>query len=304
MLRHTGDRGRAGFSAHGVGTVLLRRIEPQYPGSAMFALFPLLMAAALPAADSRRRREWSRTRIRQSRWPPSCGYCVHCRFPPPSRLSDGERQWELKFDAKQDPKAGLRVLGFQPGKKHQLLVEIRDAKGKTTKAPSGIGVHDAGASRRWRGFPPVQVKTAKPEQMGRVGRCEHAPAAAAAGHPREDRAGGNARRAVLEKQDRAGGRRRGEPVFGTGHGLISRSTDTPGGVVLPEDRRVSEVHRLKKATLRSSPGQPAGGSGSTGQHEREWCAPGRPQVRVLAASPWMHSRCTIALKKLPTQFSG
>ncbi|MGH9577317.1 MAG: aryl-sulfate sulfotransferase, partial [Terriglobales bacterium] len=80
-------------------------------------------------------------------------------------ISDGSRIWEILFDDSRDPLGGLPLLGLRPNRQHRIHVSIRDAAGRTTRAPGVIeyttpplpaGVYD---------FPPITVVKSEPARM-------------------------------------------------------------------------------------------------------------------------------------------
>ena len=49
-------------------------------------------------------------------------------------VTDGRRDWEIPFDAQQNPEPGLAILGLRAGRTHTLTVTVRNGAGEATVA--------------------------------------------------------------------------------------------------------------------------------------------------------------------------
>ena len=145
-------------------------------------------------------------------------------------ISDGGRSWEVKFPATAGPAAGLPLVGFYPGKRHEIRVEIRDRAGKTAHAARPLEFNAPPLPADEAEFPPIQVLAAAPERME--------PGWTLLSVRRQGREGGR------------GGAAAGEPVFTTGYGLIL-ALDERGRVVwyYRGANRTADVHRLRNGNI-------------------------------------------------------
>lgn len=78
-------------------------------------------------------------------------------------LSDGVKQWELKFD--QNPADGLPIVGMRPDCTHELTISIVDANGNIAQAPESLTYTTPPLPTDRITFPPIRVMVSKPEQM-------------------------------------------------------------------------------------------------------------------------------------------
>jgi hypothetical protein len=156
-------------------------------------------------------------------------------------VSDGERNWDVKFDAKQDPSAGLPIVGLYPGKKHELRVQIRERGKKPVSATRTLEFTPPALPTDIAEFPPIQVKTAAPEAMEPGWTLLSV---------RRNRRGGGGGGGGAAAGPRGGGAPRTEPVFATGYGLVL-ALDEKGKVVwyYRGPNRVADVHRLRNGNV-------------------------------------------------------
>lgn len=71
------------------------------------------------------------------------------------RVSDGVHEWDLSYDASQDPSAGLPVLGMRPAREHIVTVSIASDAGETTSAP--LRFTTPAAPEPGAEFPPIEI---------------------------------------------------------------------------------------------------------------------------------------------------
>ncbi len=170
-------------------------------------------------------------------------------------VSDGERRWEVKFPESAKPSAGLPLVGFYPGTRHEIAVEIRDRAGKTTAAPRTLEFTAPALPAGPGEFPPIQVLTARPERMEPGWTL-----------------------LSVRRQVRGGGRG-AEPEFNTGYGLIL-ALDERGRVVwyYRGANRTADVHRLRNGNIAFlANDHRLVESDLLGNVKGEWCASRRPQ---------------------------
>lgn len=158
-------------------------------------------------------------------------------------ISTGKRSWSVDFGADSDPSKGLPLIGFYPGQRHSVLVEIRDGTGKVTKAATPLEFLAPSLPADAAEFPPIRVKKADAGQME--------PGWTLLSIRRQRRGGGGG-------GGRAGGAGRGgaaagptgEPVFATGYGLIL-ALDEQGDVrwFYRSANRTAGVHRLRNGNI-------------------------------------------------------
>ncbi|MSV28607.1 MAG: hypothetical protein EXQ52_07660, partial [Bryobacterales bacterium] len=146
-------------------------------------------------------------------------------------VSEGSRQWEVRFGAQSNPAAGLPLIGFYPGRKHQITVEIRDSAGNTRRAPNPMEFAAPPLPAGAEEFPPIQVKKAGTPGMEPGWTL-----------------------LSIRRQRRGGGVRTGappgEPAFATAYGLILL-LDEHGQVVwyYKSPNRTAGVHRLRNGNI-------------------------------------------------------
>ena len=150
-------------------------------------------------------------------------------------ISEGSRSWKVDFGPEKDPTNGLPLIGFYPGKRHEILVTIRDAAGKESIAPIPLEFNAPPLPADAAEFPPIEVKTAEPKQME--------PGWTLLSIRRQRRGGGGGARG-------GGGAPAGEPVFATGYGLIL-ALDEQGEVrwYYRSANRTADVHRLRNGNI-------------------------------------------------------
>ena len=150
-------------------------------------------------------------------------------------ISEGSRSWKVDFSPEKDPTNGLPLIGFYPGKRHEILVTIRDAAGKESIAPIPLEFNAPPLPADAAEFPPIEVKTAEPKQME--------PGWTLLSIRRQRRGGGGGARG-------GGGAPAGEPVFATGYGLIL-ALDEQGEVrwYYRSANRTADVHRLRNGNI-------------------------------------------------------
>ena len=162
------------------------------------------------------------------------------RFTPSSTITTrvtittGDRSWSVDFGAETDPSKGLPLIGFYPGQRHSVLVEIRDAADTVTRAVRPLEFIAPSLPADPSEFPPITVKKAEAGQM---------------------EAGWTL--LSIRRQRRGGGGRgggaagpAGEPVFATGYGLIL-ALDEHGDVrwFYRSSNRTAGVHRLHNGNI-------------------------------------------------------
>lgn len=150
-------------------------------------------------------------------------------------IATGSRRWSIKFDSPPPPTGGLPLVGFYPGKSHEIRVTIRDAAGRTTTAPQTLIFEAPPLPTDPSEFPPIQVRQAEPALME--------PGWTLLSIRRQRGAGGGGGRGG------AGGPA-GEPAFATGYGLIL-ALDEHGDVrwFYRSQNRTADVHRLHNGNI-------------------------------------------------------
>jgi hypothetical protein len=152
----------------------------------------------------------------------------------------GARRWQLDFGPASRPADGLPLVGFYPGKTHEIRVTIRDTAGRMTTAPQALIFEAPSLPTDPTEFPPIQVRQAEPSKMepGWTLLSIRRQRGAGGGGGRSGGGGGG------------GGGPAGEPVFATGYGLIL-ALDEQGDVrwYYRSPNRTADVHRLHNGNI-------------------------------------------------------
>jgi hypothetical protein len=156
-------------------------------------------------------------------------------------VSQGSRTWHVDFGPEADAVKGLPLIGFFPGKRHEIHVAIRDAAGHESVAPDMLSFAAPPLPAEATEFPPIQVKSATPTQME--------PGWTLLSLRRQRRGGGAGGRGVAGAGTRGSGPP-GEPIFATGYGLIL-ALDEHGEVrwYYRSTNRTADVHRLRNGNI-------------------------------------------------------
>ncbi len=70
---------------------------------------------------------------------------------------DAGRTWELTFDEASAPQRGLALVGFRPGRRHEIRVVLRDRAGRETAAPATLLFQAPPLPAAADAFPPLTV---------------------------------------------------------------------------------------------------------------------------------------------------
>ena len=81
------------------------------------------------------------------------------------QVSDGEHEWNLKFDETHDSTEGLPVIGMRPDRTHSIKVIIRDADGNEISTQESLEFTTPAITYNTETFPPLDVRTSQPEKM-------------------------------------------------------------------------------------------------------------------------------------------
>lgn len=154
-------------------------------------------------------------------------------------IAEGRRNWSVEFGPEADPARGLPLVGFYPGRRHEIRVSIRDAAGSVTVAPQVLEFTAPALPSDAAEFPPIQVKTSVPDQME--------PGWTLLSIRRQRRGGGGGARGG---GGAGGAGPAGEPPFATGYGLIL-ALDEHGDVrwYYRSANRTADVHRLRNGNI-------------------------------------------------------
>jgi len=79
------------------------------------------------------------------------------------QLSDGNRQWEIKFD--QNPEDGLPIVGMRADQTHELTISIVDGDGNVAQAPETLSYTTPPLPTDKTLFPPIRTTISKPDKM-------------------------------------------------------------------------------------------------------------------------------------------
>ncbi len=76
-------------------------------------------------------------------------------------VSDGDRSWTVRHDAAADPSQGLALLGFRPGRAHEVFITVTDGKGASATYPQRLTFRPAPLPSDRFERPPFKVTIAK-----------------------------------------------------------------------------------------------------------------------------------------------